>query len=363
MPGDRQVTDRGIVHRLIITGSALVAVALMVLPVAGAVTWYLAPVRPIDLLVYNSTVQTAERRQHRAVDLALTYFKVPFDANDDYVGSAPGGAPQGVWPNTAPDLALLVDTYGVYVDAEGNLDEDGTVRVSGTFLLAAARDLVEWAEEGTVIMGEFNILHEPTPPDVSETLQALFGIDATGWTGRAYDQLQDVSEPIRSLHDGPWTFEGPGIVLVSASVGDRVQQPAVVVLRDEHLERHAPLITGTPVGGGRHVAISYGFWFSLIQAQADAETTMWIELPVNEQGKAMLDAAGVPVRTPFVVRTAQTAYLAGNVAATSASFPTRRISGSLPVLQWLPNTRDTDVFYELYAPLMADLLEQVEAGA
>ncbi len=143
MPGDRQV-DRssGSLTASSSPVSALVAVAIMVLPVAGAVPGISPPSDTIDLLVYNSTVQTAERRQHRAVDLALTYFKVPFDSNEDYVGSAPGGVPHGVWPDDCARSRPLVDTYGVYVDAEGNLDEDGTVRVSGTFPMAAAQDLV-----------------------------------------------------------------------------------------------------------------------------------------------------------------------------------------------------------------------------
>lgn len=341
--------------------SAIVAVAIMVAPVFGALHWYLAPTRNLDVLVYNSTIQTPERRQHRAVDLALTYFKVPFDSNEDYVGTEPGGASHGTWPDDAPDLALMVDTYGVYVDSEGALDEDGTTRVSDVFPMAFAKDLARWVDEGTVVMGEFNILHEPTPPEVSESLQMLFGIDATGWTGRAYDDLGTVSGPIRALHDGPWDYEGPGIVIVAASVGDRVREPSIVVLLPEHLDSHAPLITGNPVPGGRSVETSYGFWFSLIEAAADAETSMWLELPVNEQGRAVLVENGVPWRTPFVVRTEDTVYVAANVAATAAIFPTRRISGSLPVLQWLPNAEDAEVFYEIYAPLVADLIDRADA--
>lgn len=337
------------------------AFCVVVLPVAGAVSWYFADTRNIDVLVFDATVPTSDRRQHRGVDLAFTYFKVPFDPNRDYVGTGPGGVPFGEWPTDRPDLALLVDAYGVYIDSSGRIADDGTIRVTDSFPMAAAQDVVGWAEQGTIVMGEFNILHEPTDPDVSEVLQGLFSIDAMGWTGRSFENLEEVSQRIKELHDGPWDYEGPGIIVVGSSVGDRSNDPVVIVLTPDLLDSDFPIISGIPASNGRLVEVPYTFWFALIEADSDAETTMWLDLPVNERGIQLLAAHGVPDRTPFVVRTEHTVYVAGNVATTPALFPTRKIWGSLAVLQWLPNSPDADVFYEVYAPIVSDLLDQADS--
>lgn len=67
-----------------------------------------------------------------------------------------------------------------------------------------ARDVVRWADERTVVMAEFNMMHEPTDPGTSEMLQSTFGIDATGWVGCAFEDLQDAGPRVRSLHSGAW---------------------------------------------------------------------------------------------------------------------------------------------------------------
>ena len=80
------------------------------------------PDRDLDLLVYDSTVFESDRRQHNGVGLMMTYLKVPFDNATDYVGSSPGGLPFGTWPAERPDLVMLVDAYGVYVNDQADLD-------------------------------------------------------------------------------------------------------------------------------------------------------------------------------------------------------------------------------------------------
>lgn len=347
--------------RATVLGATIVALAIMVAPLAGAVVWLLKPARPLDILVYDSTVATPLRKQHRSVDLATTYLKIPFDPDVDYVGSEPGGFPYGNWPTEQPELLVLADAYGVYVNEHGEVDENGTVRISPTFSMAAAMDVASWHDKGAVVMGEFNILHEPTAPDVSETLQEIFSINATGWTGRAFVDLQEASERLQNLHPREWDYTGPGILLVGANAGDETRPAEVVVLLPEHLSGLRPGISGQVFGEGQVIDLEYSSWFALIESDSGTDIDMWLELPVNNLGKDILKEYGIPERTPFIVRAQNSVYVAGNVSTTAVGFPTRRIDGALEVLQALPLSAEADLFYLVYLPLFERLVHEAES--
>ena len=329
----------------------------MVAPLTGAIMWFLQDELPVDMLVYDATVATPLRKQHRSVDLATTYMKIPFDTNRDYVGAEPGGFPYGNWPETQPELIVLADAYGVYVNRDGDIDEDGTVRVSQTFPMDAARDIAEWEQNGAIVMGEFNVLHEPTTADVSEVLQDVFSINATGWTGKAFGDLQDVGAVIQEIHERDWDYTGPGIVLVGSNVGDETRVPEVVVLLPEHLDAAAPVLSGRVFAEGDDLSLDYFSWFALIESDPGADTDMWLELPVNNLGLDLLAARGVPTRAPFMVRTDNTLYIAGNVSTTPVSFPLRRLAGAVDVIAELPLTTDSEIFYKMYMPMFERLVE------
>lgn len=347
-------------NRLFLGGSLVGLITIAALPFAGWLHWVTKPERTVDLLVYDSTVFEPERRQHNAVGLMMKYLKVPFEADADYVGSLAGGLPFGVWPDEAPDLVLLVDAYGVYVNEQADVDPNGTIRITPSFPRNHAIDIVDWASQGTVVMGEFNMMHEPTDPGTSEVLQGLFGVDATGWTGRAFENLQDVSPRLQEIYGQPWGFTGPGLVLIGASVGDHRQDGVVLVLGPDELTSLNPEISGESLLGSDATNILYDSWFALIQAQSGADTVLWIDLPVNDRGAAILDEWGIAKRSPFLVWNDNTVYAAGNLASTPAAFPARRISGALAVLERLPFDDNVALFYRVYAPVVARLVEMAD---
>ena len=347
----------GTADKSTIAAALIVSLLIMVAPLTGAIVWALQDEIPVDMLVYDATVATPLRKQHRSVDLATTYMKIPFDTNRDYVGADPGGFPYGNWPEEQPELIVLADAYGVYVNRDGDIDENGTVRVSQTFPMDAAIDIARWERDGAIVMGEFNVLHEPTAADVSEVLQDVFSINATGWTGRAFHELQDASDALKELHPRAWDYTGPGILLVGTSAGDETRDSEVVVLLPEHLDAAAPVITGQVFGEGDVISLEYNFWFALIESGSGADTDMWLELPVNNLGRDLLGEHGVPTRTPFMVRTENTLYIAGNVSTTPVSFPLRRIAGSAEAITYLPLSSETEMFYEVYMPMFERLVE------
>lgn len=345
-------------NRLFLALSWVGLVVIAGLPFGGWLRWMTMPDRDLDLLVYDSTVFESDRRQHNGVGLMMKYLKVPFDNATDYVGSSPGGRPFGTWPAERPDLVMLVDAYGVYVNDQADLDPNGEVRITPSFPRSHALDVIRWADEGSVIMGEFNMMHEPTDPATSELLQGVFGIDATGWTGRAYQDLQEVTPVVQRLHPGTWDYGGPGIVLVGSTVGDRAIDPGLVVLLPEHLNALAPRVLSDE--DPEYPDIALNSWFALIEADSAADTTLWINLPVNDRGAALLEAKGIALRSPFLVWNDNTVYAAGSLASTPAAFPARRIVGALPVMERLFAAGDAAMFYRVFAPLVERLVTMAE---
>ena len=347
-------------NKFFLTLSLFALILLAALPFGGWILWATEPARDLDLLVYDSTVFTEARKQHNAVSLTMTYLKVPFDGDSDYVGSRPGGAAFGTWPEEQPDLVLLVDAYGVYVNDQADIDENGEIRVSRSFPESFARDVASWADSGAVLMAEFNMMHEPTDAVTSEILQAVFGINATGWTGRAFENLQEASPRLRELHSREWDYEGSGLILVGASAGEQTRDPEVIVLLPEHLNELAPVVSGDLMHRDREINLSYSSWFALIETDSAADTQLWIDLPVNDRGAVILEELGVAQRYPFLVWNDNTVYVAGNVASTPAAFPARRIFGALPVLERFPADDNAAMFYRVYAPLVERLVEMAE---
>ena len=342
-------------NAVLLTVAGLAALALVVYPVVGAIAWQLAEPVTLDAVVYNTTVPTEERRQQRAVDLVLEHLKVE---DTRFVGAAPGGVDIGRWPESAPDIVFLVDAYGVYLD-----DVTSDAEAAGTTLLTrplgdpVAPDLESWRREGTFVYGEFNILHPPTPPDVSERLQDLFGIDATGWVGHWYPDLDQAGANLRALAGDAWPSSGPGLVLVSDSVGDRVNEPQVVVVAGSDLIDGPPMITGNTPDGTELASTPMLDWFSLVIPAETADVTMWLDLPIAPSAADALAGLGISSRTPLFILGDNTAYFAGNMSRTAAAFPTRGVAGALDLMRRLPQSDEAAAFYRVTAPTLRWIVE------
>ncbi len=344
-------------------GAVLLVLALVIWPTVGYARWLALPEQPLDLLVYDLTVPDDSFREHRALGLVMEHLKVPFSVETGYFGSAPGGREQvGAWPTAVPDLILLVDAYGVYENQAGEVDADeGTDRRTGRLTAAQAADVVRWAAAGSVVWGETNVLGQPTEPEAATTLGELFGVETTGWMGKAFVDLGEVSRVLRSLHPGPWHFTGPGLILVSgtAAGGGRAE---LIVLTPDDLVGLRPLGRGTlPAGGGDYVTPIDG-WFELVRAQPGATVEGTFELPLAESSRTRVGPRGLDQEWPLVVRRAGTVYVAANLSSTPATFPSRKVAGAIDLMRRVPHSAEAAAFYRLYAPLLADTVEQTMHG-
>ncbi|NOY56847.1 MAG: hypothetical protein GXP34_12810 [Actinobacteria bacterium] len=335
-------------HRLITSVVVFVLVPVLAWPSVGWAIWHSRPVSDVSLVVFDETVLDDSYREHQALGLVLHSLKVPFSVSDGYIGAAPGGAPIGEWPSTRPDLVMLVDAYGVYVNDEGAVDPQGRRRVSGRLENSDVERISGWNERGTWLYGETQILGQPTPPEAREKLETLFSIESSGWSGRWFDDLSTVPE---SLRTDDWDFVGSGIVMVSEN--DRF------VLSGAELSGRLVRVTGqTPQGWGFDVP--FGNWFEIIEAAGTVDA--WLELPVTSAGAAVLERHGLPTRSPMIIRGTRTVYIAGDASEAAVSFPLQSIAGSAAVVRMLPQTVDSAFFYRAYVPVVTWLVAAAERG-
>jgi len=330
---------------------------LLLWPAIAALVWWLGSDAEIDILVYDQTVPDASYLEHASLGLVLEYEKVPFATKDSFIGAAPGGAPHGAWPTEAPDLVMLVDAYGVYLDDLGEVSDEGTRRITDAFGENDADTVMGWAAEGTVVYGEFNILGEPTPSRASQQLEELFGVERTGWAGRPFEDLSEVSDRLIDLAGGTWDHAGRGIVLLAPGPTGA----SVVVLSSDDLESWVPVVEGALPGSGRSVEARMDGWFEIIATMPETRVDMWMHLPVTDAGRARLERHEIPTEWPFLVRAEKTLYLAADASENSVEFPLRRMTGSPTLMRVLPQSPETEFFYRVYVPVVQWLVEVAES--
>ncbi len=345
-------------HIVILTVVVSLLLPLLLWPGVASLVWWLRSDKKIDIVVYDQTVPDASFLEHASLGLALGYEKVPFDIEDSFIGAAPGGLPQGTWPAEPPDLVMLVDAYGVYLDDTGEVSDEGTSRITDALEVRDSDLMTEWAAAGTVVYGEFNILGEPTSSPASLQLQGLFGVETTGWAGRSFNDLAAVPGRLVDLAGGTWDHTGRGIVLLAPRAGGAM----VVVLSSNELEKSFPMADGVLPGSGRSTSARVDGWFEIIAARPGAEANMLMRLPVNDRGRSLLEQFGIPSEWPFLVRNGKTLYLAADASENSIEFPLRKMSGSATLMRSLPHSAQTEFFYRVYLPVVQWLVETAEPG-
>lgn len=345
-------------HIVILTVVVGLLMPLLLWPAIALLVWWAQPESPVDVLVYDQTVPDATFLEHASLGLALDYEKVPFETDSSFVGAAPGGWAHGDWPSVRPDLVMLVDAYGVYVDDTGEVADDGTRRVTDRFDEEDAATVLAWASQGSLVYGEFNVLGEPTSSPASQALERLFGVRRTGWAGRSYDDLAAVSDRLVTLAGGDWPHSGPGLVLLAPTTDGA----SVVVLTQDALDATLPTVEGTLPGSEREMSSVLDGWFELVTADANAEVHASLYLPVNDAGRSVLAARGIPAVSPFIVRTEGSLYLAADASENHVEFPLRRMAGSATLMRVVPQSRATEFFYRVYLPVVQWLVEEAETS-
>jgi hypothetical protein len=178
--GPRPLSVRIVTWSVQLLGITFASIIVTVL--ATSLWWRLTPERHLDILVYDQTVPNDSFPQHAVLDQLFDYHRVPYDPAVDYYGSDPGGlGTHGVWPETQPDLIILADSYGVYLDDRGDVDEIEGYRVTSALSLSEVQDISRWVANGTPAYAEFAVVADPTPGEAGVVLEEIFGFRSTGW--------------------------------------------------------------------------------------------------------------------------------------------------------------------------------------
>lgn len=227
--------------------------------------WELSETKEEKVVILDKTVPTDDKREHRALSWVLKHLHFStFGGEDDYYGYFPEKeTKERELPENLQDVDVIyvADTYGVY-----DKNED---------LVYGGLEMKEWeaikqqtADHPTTLVMEFNTFASPTKTDVKDDAATFLHTKPTGWTGRAFNDLNRENEELASvlpLYEAggeKWAYAGAGFVLVNE------EKEKVVVLSDESGDLNSDGLTMdfTPEGKritGLNKAAPYTYWFDI----------------------------------------------------------------------------------------------------
>lgn len=304
-----------------------VILLLLVLLVVSAiffvprVMWRMMPAPADRLLLVDYTVPYVSGREHRGAVWLLNHLKyrAPAGRGWDSVRTHVGYDPlrRDVQTTIAQqdlgkvDWLFVSDAYGVYEDDLRDIENemahlDRSTKVFGGLSDADAAAMIAHAERGGHTFLEFNALEDPTGLAARDTLEALFGIEWTGWVGRTFAQLQDTTDVPHWL---PRLFR--------QHYGDRPMPigPTLVLV---HTDGRLLLVEGrTLASAGPHVALTaagiralkgaasgadYPFWFPIYTVNEGTELLAELILPDHPKIAEVLRREGLTGGVPLLTR-------------------------------------------------------------
>ncbi len=205
------------------------------------ILFHLRPGRPMSIVVLDKTVPFDTYLEHEGFFWLLDQYKIVqpsgerYDRTADYVGATPGeraGDPPAATRDltreaaVGADLLYIIDTYGVYEEDLASGEEkkaalERSRKLYGGLTVAEAEAIRAARDGGTTVVAEFNSMASPTGREAAAILEEVVGVRWTRWIGRYFPLLEDREEVPQWLRDvcqrelaEPWTYEGPGYVLV-----------------------------------------------------------------------------------------------------------------------------------------------------
>lgn len=344
-------------------------ILVLLLLLSPYLLWVLAPTRPVQLLAVDKTVPVSGYREHQGLFWLLNHGKYvkpdgsAYRLESDYYGYHPDRGEGDMALTVPPDLDLIyvADTYGVF---EADLGENP--RGVRSRLLYGGLKTEEWNQlwnakgAGTTLVIEYNAIASPTDARARLQVENDLGIAWTGWVGRHFAALESPEVPVWLVenwerHTGQrWEFTGPGLAFVD-------EQDQVVVLDSEEAGgavRFVPTDAGRSHYPGLGTA-PYPYWFDVILPSQAVTVEANYQLAVSAAGQARLQAAGIPLTFPAVVRhpVERAYYFAGDYADRKGSAPVRMV-GSPRVMSWLAAGPEELFYWRVYVPMMQRLLAE-----
>ncbi|MGB4658402.1 MAG: hypothetical protein WBI07_04425 [Mobilitalea sp.] len=363
----------------------LVLVIIIGIIVGPMLYWRYQPETSLNVWILDKTVPADQYREHMGIMWELNHEKIlnkktenPFVYAEDYYGFKSLG--QESYEITElpsnyeqPNLIYLADTYGIHTSdgyTTSNTAADSELVYGGMNsedLFAIRNNLAN----GTTIIGEFNILQEPTDSGSREELEKIFGINWTGWAGKYYDDLTkdiEVSSVMIDQYEKnehtTWNYSDSGYVLASSD-------GQVIVLQDE-VDINAK---GLTIVFGKEYQrefqveekIPYYNWFEIITTKLGKETIATYEMDLTASGQKLLEDSGLTTSFPAITRFANTQYTAYYFAGDYAEMITEydlckyyKIENINRILADFREDKAGIFYWNCYVPLMHKILGDVK---
>jgi hypothetical protein len=371
--------------------------ALAAFPLWQYLIWYLTPIRPIKLLIVDKTSLTREQPSERnTLNWVLRHGRYGpnperlYDLRDDFWGFVPTTGTQYQLKGLEhlsrnerkqllahTDAAYFCDTYGVYQQDWSPQPNLATGELSpllyGGLSPADLEAMQSLYQAGKPIIGEFNLVADPTSPALGEAAAKLFGFRPTGWTGRYIHQLRATDNPdlpgwlprlYQQQTHQPWKFEGSGLILVH-------RQGRVLVFPSQQTPLVPQLVTDTEAQQtwGIPAVTPYPFWFEIITASPDIPVISHLTLPLESPEELQtLAKANIPLQFPAVIGTLAPPhprfYFAADFADNPVPLRMSHFYGIWHLRFLFYNRQDPEdrrqFFWEYYQPLMHKIFDRIQ---
>jgi hypothetical protein len=210
------------------------------------------------------------------------------------------------------DVLYIADTYGVYtadyLERAGH-DVDQNDMIFGG-LDESEVEAAEWfAEQGRLIMGEFNSFASPTPEDLRLRLEHVFGVRWLGWSGRFFVNFADKTDvpywlldEWETANNREWDLEGPGYVLVEDATGEYIilEGEKHIGPRGVEMVPREQFVSLDVMQGVKPCTFCY--WFDIVEAEEGVETLADFDMHLTLAGTNLLRAHDLPSAFPAVTR-------------------------------------------------------------
>ena len=344
----------------------LFLVLIVVLLLIPILLWRLSGMSPLSVTVYDKTVQETPEH-HESLAWFLRQHRYPtrdgyiFDADSSYLGYHPA-IPEPVIDlrslDERTDLLYVADTYGVFKPPEDVAEGESPLLWGGMSLedVRYLRDFLN-REKSSTLIAESNSFADATPPYVQTQMYQLLGTRWTGWIGLyVFDLANEAEIPVlyRSHHEGPWEYEGEGILLMNEHLD-------VLVLEGAHIE-FTYTDTGTKLLGleGNY---PYTLSFEITTALAGTEVLAQFSIQAGAEGEGLLSRNGIPSVFP-AVQVKQSAhhrayYLSGNWAYNPRPLRFSTIFGMASFMARFSPPSET-FLWKVYMPLLKAIFTEAE---
>lgn len=373
-----------------ITVFKLLLFIIIIVFVSSIGFWYWQKPKVASIYILDKTVLDEGRLEHKSFNWVLNYSRYinknhkPYQYDKDYYGFFPDKNSKENHQykekflhlfevlSIADDLDMVyyADTYGVTYQDWFHKAPD---KYHSSLLYGGLNQndyllLSEMKRKNKLIVTEFNLIGSPTSDFMRVKTEELFDFQWTGWTGCFFNSLDpgNINMPDWAMqryevqYKKKWNFTGPGIILVNEN-GEIVILSASLSLTEKYPE----IITGKYGQEKYHLPYSQycSFWFDIISPGSANQVVSKFKLNVNNQGKALLDSAKIPIEFPAIIEHLdhyKFYYFSGNFAERELCMGTSYLKGysnMAKIFHWKSSVFQQSFFWNFYLPLMNSILE------